>query len=112
MVNALGSGFAYWYDLKDYQPVELAATIEKPMLFLHGERDYQVPISNLKQWEIGLSSMENASFISYEKINHNLMEGAGMPSPEEYKIKSTVSTLLMNDMVDFIKSHLKLEEEE
>lgn len=112
MVNALGSGFAYWYDLKDYNPVQLATTIEQPMLFLHGERDYQVSISNWDEWKNGLSTKENAVFISYEKINHNLMTGEGKPSPEEYKIENSVSTVLMDDMIDFIHDHLELKEEE
>ncbi|MDF5757646.1 hypothetical protein [Spongiactinospora sp. TRM90649] len=32
---------AYWLDLRGYDPVATAATLDKPMLILQGGRDYR-----------------------------------------------------------------------
>lgn len=104
IVNAFGSGYSYWYDLKDYNPVELAKNIEKPMLFLQGERDYQVTLSEFRKWQKGLSSKDNVSFITYEKVNHMLMESEGI-------LDATVSEMLMDDIISFINNNQDLKEE-
>jgi hypothetical protein len=41
----------YWLDLRDYQPVEAAATLDIPILILQGGRDYQATVADdLARW--------------------------------------------------------------
>jgi len=62
---------AYWLDLRGYHPVELAATLGKPMLILQGGRDYQVTVADdLARWRAGLADRTEVSFRVYDRDNH------------------------------------------
>ena len=50
----IGAVAAYWLDLRDYDPAAAARTIKRPMLFLQGQRDYQVLAANLERWQKAL----------------------------------------------------------
>lgn len=46
-----GLSAPYWLELRDYDPVAIAAGLSKPMLILQGGRDYQVTVANdLVRW--------------------------------------------------------------
>ncbi|WP_414938788.1 hypothetical protein [Amycolatopsis sp. cmx-11-51] len=46
----------YWLDMRAYDPVAVAITLDLPMLFLHGERDYQLTIDgDLAGWRAGVA---------------------------------------------------------
>lgn len=42
----LGTPAAYWLDLRDYNPTQLAATLHKPVLILQGGRDDQSTVDD------------------------------------------------------------------
>jgi hypothetical protein len=98
----LGGPKVYWDDLKNYDAVETAKTLDIPMLFLQGERDYQVTMEQFEEWKSGLSDKENVSFISYPKLNHLFMEGEGKPNPDEYNTPSNVAEKVVEDMANWI----------
>ncbi|WP_280457802.1 alpha/beta hydrolase family protein [Nocardia carnea] len=46
----------YWLDMRAYDPVAVAATLDVPMMFMQGERDYQVTVEgDLAGWRAGLA---------------------------------------------------------
>jgi hypothetical protein len=48
----------YWLDTRAYDPVAVAATLDLPMLFMQGERDYQLTIDgDLAGWRVGLADL-------------------------------------------------------
>ncbi len=50
-----GSRPIYYLDLQGYDPVATAAELTVPMLFIQGERDYQVTVADdLALWQAGL----------------------------------------------------------
>jgi len=77
---------------------------KKPFLFIQGEKDYQVPTSELTKWQAAIYPMKNAkvSFISLENINHIGAEELGKMSPVSYEKPGNVSPLLINEIAKFV----------
>jgi predicted peptidase len=87
----------YWEYLNNYNQVKVAQKLKnKRMLILQGERDYQVTTQDFNIWQRNLGSV-NTEFISYPKLNHQMMKGEGVPNPDEYQKPSNVDeTVIMN----------------
>jgi hypothetical protein len=98
----LGAYKAYWEYLADYNPSEEAKIIEKPVLVIQGERDYQVPVDEYYKIYEEMKDYDNFKFKLYLGVNHILIQGEGTPSPEEYYTQSKVYQPLMDDIADFI----------
>lgn len=98
----LGAYAPYWYDLENYQVLELAKNITKPVMVLQGERDYQVPMEQYRLWYDTFSTKVNWRFRSYDSLNHLMIAGEGTPSPEEYKINGEVDIRVTQDIFSFI----------
>ncbi len=98
---------AYWLDLQAYKPLTLIKTIKKPMLFLQGERDYQVTIQDLMAWKRALAGRRDVRFARYPKANHLLIDGEGKPRPAEYKNASYVTKQAIIDIAAFISKSAK-----
>ena len=94
---------AFWKDVKNYKPVEVLKTLDMPVLFLQGDRDYQVTNEDLKLWKTGYLEKKNWSFISYPKLNHLFIEGEGKPNPSEYFNGGNVPMYVIEDISDWIK---------
>ncbi len=101
----LGAPAAYWIDLKDYRPADLAKSIAKPMLILQGERDYQVTMQDFKNWQAALSSRSDGQFKSYADLNHLFMTGTGQSTPQEYQTAGSVARAVIDDIASWVKQH-------
>lgn len=95
----------YWLYLKDYNPTEAALKISQPMLFIQGERDYQVPINELYKWQTVLENHPEVTFNAYPGVNHLLYIGQGTPSPAEYSTPGHVSDTILDDITSWIKNN-------
>jgi hypothetical protein len=93
---------AYWLDLRDYRPAEVAKTLPQPMLILQGERDYQVTQRDFDGWKAALDQRNDVTFKSYPKLNHLFIAGEGTPNPDEYKTPGHVSADVIRDISDWI----------
>ncbi len=93
---------AYWKWLQSYEPVMTAYGLTLPMLFLQGERDYQVTMQDFAMWKLGLFGKPNATFKSYPPLNHCFMEGEGKSTPMEYNHPARVSQSVIEDVADWI----------
>lgn len=80
---------------------------KKPFLLIQGEKDYQVPTSELLKWQKAVYSLKNAdvSFVTLENINHIGAEELGKMSPASYEKPGNVSPLLINEIARFIKTN-------
>jgi hypothetical protein len=58
--SVLGAPAAYWIDLKDYRPAELAHGLTMPLLILQGGRDYQVTLKD-QNWKDALAEKSNVT---------------------------------------------------
>jgi pimeloyl-ACP methyl ester carboxylesterase len=98
----LGLPAAYLLDLKSYNPVSEIRSLSMPILFLQGERDFQVPMKDFDTWKSGLAGRKSTTFKSYLALNHLFMAGEGKPSPTEYRVPSNVSAQVIGDIATWI----------
>ncbi|MBG89497.1 MAG: hypothetical protein CMO80_21735 [Verrucomicrobiales bacterium] len=100
----LGAPISYWLDLKDYRPIERAAKLKLPMLFLQGSRDYQVTGKDFELWQQGMKHRENVSFQMLENLNHLLISGEGKSEPIEYQNSGHVDQSVITAIVSWIEA--------
>src|SRR5262249_14257427 len=76
----------YWRHFDSLDPVGIAASLNRPMLFLQGWRDFQVTVAvDLKLWRRGLAHRHDVTFKEFRKLNHLFLEqGTGVCRPVEY----------------------------
>jgi hypothetical protein len=98
----LGIPAKYWMDLRDYNPIDIAKTLEIPMIIMQGGRDYQVPPTEFDLWKEGLG--DQAEYRYYESLNHLFITGEGKPSPEEYSVPGKVDDQVIEDLAEWIKN--------
>ena len=61
-----GAPASYWLDLRGYDPVVAARSLTQPLLFLQGERDYQVTMADdFVKWKAALGNKAGVTFHSY-----------------------------------------------
>ncbi|MBK7430433.1 MAG: alpha/beta hydrolase [Bacteroidetes bacterium] len=70
-----GSPVSLWYELRNYDPVATAQTLDMPMLFIFASRDYQVTSVDSEMWLNAFKSNEKVTFKMYPKLNHFFVEG-------------------------------------
>ena len=100
----LGLPQAYWADLKDYDPIRTAAGLDRPILVLWGERDYQVTRADYERWRKGLSAGHGVTFKSYPGLNHLFLDGQGRSTPAEYERAGHIPEEVIRDISAWIKS--------
>ena len=99
----IGLSIAYWLDLRDYSPTKTANQLNLPMLFLQGERDYQVTIDDFDLWNDALKNHENVTLKSYSQLNHLFIKGEGLSLPDEYLEPGFVDEKVIKDIYEWIK---------
>ncbi len=92
-----------WYELRNYDPVETAKTLNIPMLFIFGSRDYQVTSTDSDLWFSAFKSNEKVIFKMYPKLNHFFVSGEGKSLPSEYEKPGNVDEGLIKDIGTWIK---------
>lgn len=98
----LGWTAAYWISLSKIQPTETAKRLKVRMLFLQGERDYQVTLKDFEGWKKALHGHSNATFRSYPNLNHLFMAGDGKSKPQEYLKAGQVDEQVIRDIAQWI----------
>jgi dienelactone hydrolase len=105
-----GMPAAYWLDLRHYQPEEVAATIDRPILILQGGRDYQVTVAqDLEHWKRALAKRPDVTFRIYDADNHCFFSGTGPSSPAEYEPAQHVDPRVISEITDWLAAVAKLE---
>jgi dienelactone hydrolase len=99
---AMGLPTGYLLDLKGYDPAGEAKRLTIPMLFLQGQRDFQVNMKDFEIWKSVLGSRKNAEFHSYPALNHLFMAGEGQSTPAEYRKAGNVDGGVVSDIAAFI----------
>jgi len=100
----LGFPVVYFFDLKNYNPVAEAARLQIPLLFLQGERDFQVSMEDFGLWKAGLAGSPQATFHSYPALNHLFIPGEGPGSPAEYRKAGNVAPAVIGDIAQWVSA--------
>jgi hypothetical protein len=99
----LGAPASYWPDLRDHNPVEVAAALGKPMLILQAGHDYQATVADdLARWDAGLSDRPNVTIGVYPDYNHLFTPGSGPSSPDEYEPAQHVDATVVVDIATWL----------
>ena len=99
----LGAPASYWLDLRHYNPVDVAASLGKPMLILQGGRDYQVTVADdLARWQAGVGDRPNVTIRVYPDHNHLFTPGSGPSSPEEYEPAQHVDAAVVAEIATWL----------
>ena len=94
---------AYWLYLKDYDVLEVVKGIERPLLIIQGESDYQVPMRDFEALDATLNGKDNVLLISYPGLGHLMTRAGDPPSPDDYYEDITVDPQVIDDIASFIK---------
>jgi pimeloyl-ACP methyl ester carboxylesterase len=102
-VAGIGVPASYFYDLASHQEIAYAQQLGRPILILHGGRDYQVVDDDIDVWRKGLKGVPNVTVEEFPDLNHLFIAGSGKPSPNEYFVASYVAPQVISRMSSFIK---------
>ncbi|WP_227998523.1 alpha/beta hydrolase family protein [Nocardia australiensis] len=101
-----GMAASYWLDLRAYDPVAAAAKLNKPMLILQGERDYQVTVADdLAGWRSGLADRPEVTIRTYAADDHLFFPGSEPSLPADYQRLQHVDAEVVRDIADWIVTH-------
>jgi dienelactone hydrolase len=103
-----GLTMPYVRDMMANGPEKLHVVLhKKPALFIQGDRDYQVPMSEFELWKKAMQKSCCSTFISYPKLNHLLMEGEGISKPTEYNKPNNVPEYVVDEIATWVKKQYK-----
>jgi dienelactone hydrolase len=98
----LGHPVEYFLDLQGYNAPAAAKLLDLPMLFLQGDRDFQVTMADFALWKASLAGAKNVVFSEYPALNHLFTEGQGTSSPDEYRKGGNVAPEVIADLAAWI----------
>ncbi len=93
---------AYWKWLADYDILQAAKDITRPVLLLQGEEDYQVTLEDFGIWKDALREKENWQMISYPGLTHVFTAGQKTEGAEVYSRPGRMDIRVIQDIADFI----------
>jgi pimeloyl-ACP methyl ester carboxylesterase len=101
----LSASKSYWEYLNTYNQIVTTQSIDIPMLFLQGKRDYQVTFDDdYRLWNESLKEKKQVIFLLYELLNHLFIPGQGTPSNTEYMDEGHVEKEVIEDITYWILS--------
>jgi fermentation-respiration switch protein FrsA (DUF1100 family) len=101
----LGLPAEYFLDLKGYDAPAEAKRLGIPMLFLQGDRDFQVTMVDFGLWKSGMAGASKVTFHDYATLNHLFISGDGPSSPAEYRKPGNVAAAVIDDIAGWIAKH-------
>ena len=100
-----GAPASYYYDLDSRDEVGFARKLGKPILILHGDRDYHVIDEDITVWRMGLKGAQNVHIETLPGLNHYFIAGNGKPGPDEYSIPCYVAPEVIERTSNFTKTN-------
>jgi dienelactone hydrolase len=95
----------FWKTEQSYLPPAHIEKGTKPLLILHGSRDYQIdPIKDFVPLRNLCDKKTNCQAIMYEGLNHLFIMGEGQPNPSEYFIPGNVDERVISDIAVWVKN--------
>ncbi|MGW7535825.1 alpha/beta hydrolase family protein [Amycolatopsis sp. NPDC054798] len=92
---------SYWLELREYDPVATAATLDVPMFLAQGGRDYQVTVEDdLARWRNGLAGRPAVRV--YPADDHLFFPGTGPSTPDSYRKPQHVDLAVVADLAEWL----------
>ncbi|MBS0217197.1 MAG: alpha/beta fold hydrolase [Proteobacteria bacterium] len=103
--TALGMRVDYWRSVDAVDPVADNKALRVPVLLLHGDRDFQVPMEDWTTLQRAFGNNKRFAMKLYPSLNHMGIAGTGTPSVAEYAQPGHVDSGLIADVATWIKAH-------
>ena len=100
----LGMPASFWLDMRKHSVTKIAQFQTIPMLFIHGGRDYQVTMDDLKGWKAALKKRTNVQYKVFPALNHLMMQGKGKSKPVEYLQQGHVDLKVIQAIANWMTS--------
>jgi pimeloyl-ACP methyl ester carboxylesterase len=98
-----GAGPAYFLSGFAYNEVATARSIPQPLLFLQGDRDYQVTVANdLDVWLRGLQGRAGVTVVQFPDADHLFLDGSGPATPLDYQKPGHVDPAVIATIASWI----------
>ncbi|MBK7865011.1 MAG: alpha/beta fold hydrolase [Archangiaceae bacterium] len=97
----LGAPVEYWAEVESKDAIAAAKKLNKRLLVLHGERDYQVNAAEAAAWKSGLGKTKSAELAVIPRANHLFIEGEGVSMPAEYGRPGHVAAAVIDKVAAF-----------
>ncbi|MBI4243344.1 MAG: DUF3887 domain-containing protein [Planctomycetes bacterium] len=91
----------FWLSLQGYNPTEAAASMNKPLLLLHAQRDVLAE-KDFATWKKHLSNSTYTLVKPYETLNRFFIAGQGKIVEAEFGIPGNVSEEVIKDIAEWI----------
>lgn len=107
-VEIFGIKTHYLQEMEEYNSKSMLTSLDKPILMLQGEDDFQVSYEkDFAIWKELLEGKDNVSLISYEKLNHFFVQYTGRHKGkiEEYHYPGQVSEEVILDIGNWINEN-------
>lgn len=96
---------SYWIYLNNLNVIDsLNAMPDIKLLFLHGQRDYQVTMVDFEAWRSAFAKNPNATFTVFQGLNHMYFRGTARSTVAEYEERHNVDAIVIRDIVAWIKN--------
>jgi len=96
-----GAPVSYWVDWSKRDGIAAAKKLGRPVLVVHGERDYQVVDADIAAWKKGLPPSSRVRYLSLSGLNHLFIQGTGKPGPAEYDTPGHVDARVVEAVAAF-----------
>lgn len=101
----LGAPASYWLDLRAYDAFAQARALDKPILLLQGEGDYQVTMDgDFLPWQTAMKSHSLFTARSFSGLSHLFMPAGTPPGPNDYEKPGHVESVVIDEMALWIKA--------
>lgn len=104
-MTVFGVDAYYLKEMDQYDAETLVTEIEKPLLIMHGEDDFQVYYEkDFLKWQEILADNNEVTFKSYPGLNHFFVdyEGPNMGTVAEYETPGKVESIVIEDIASWI----------
>lgn len=105
----MGNGVTLYYfkEMGEHQASDYLMELEKPILILQGEKDFQATVKDdYSQYQMLLEGKDNVTFHLYEGLNHAFVSAISeniMMANQEYKPRRNVNAKVIEDIAMWIK---------
>lgn len=101
----LGVPQSFWKSIEAVNARSDARSLRKPLLLLHGGRDFQVTATDWRMWKESLEGQREVQLKEYPTLNHLGIASDGPVSPQEYTQPGHVDPVMINDLARWLKAH-------
>ena len=108
----LGGGTTLYYfkEMGEHAAADYLTDLEKPLLIMQGEKDFQVKADkDLTAYQDLLKGKQNVTFKVYEDLNHAFVPsiyGSIAKAKQEYQVEQHIGEEVIGDIAGWIKSML------